>query len=194
MKSNKLTIILAVLLLFTLTLNSCALLDQSPLIQPGQVVTTSDNIKPDFEGDLLIYPREQLPVELQSTFTGDLVVAPKDVLKDESKFWISLVPSDYSNADTQSAAMWGVFDILKVFIPGLAGVEAILTIFSPRKRLHYAAAVKSIVPYNGNMDISGALVSVAKAMGLAHTDETNAKAAEVPPMDTSEVTQLPPTI
>ena len=138
-------------------------------------MTTSDNIKPDYTGDLLVYPRDQLPEELQSTFTGDLVVAPKDVLKDESKFWLSLVPSDYTNADTQSAALWGVFDIAKVIFPVLAGFEGLLTIFSPRKRLHYAAAVKAITPYDGTVDVGGAFVSVLKALGSAHTETATGK-------------------
>lgn len=175
MKKNKLTVVLMTLILATFV--SCALLDSSPLMQPGMVVTESTNIDENYEGDLAVYPREKLPIKLQEVFKGDLVVAPRELLKDESKFWISTDPEDYEEPDVQGAAVWGVFDIAKVLFPGLIGIEALLGLLIPRKRIHYTKMIKALNPaYGGTVDIKEAMISLARGIGVAHSSPESKEA------------------
>ena len=65
------------------------------------------------------------------------------------------------------------FGIAKTLIPALAGWEGMVTLFSKRKRKHYGKALKSIIPTDKNMDIGGAVGSLASALGMSHSSTTS---------------------
>ncbi len=60
-----------------------------------------------------------------------------------------------------------------------AGVGAAAGLFSPRWREHAGNAIKSIVPADGKMDVSGAITSLVKAYGFGHTSNDPGQLVEV---------------
>jgi len=62
--------------------------------------------------------------------------------------------------------------------PGIAALEALGLLFSRRKRRHYGAAVVSAAPTNGKMELKDAVVSLGRAIGVAHSSEASKEAFE----------------
>lgn len=171
MKFKKIAFILSLLLVVVLLAQSCALFNQSPLIKGGQVITTSDNIVPTYEGDLFVYPPDQLPQELQDKWQGEtLVIAPKEVLKDPENSYVSLDPKDYDGGEASKDAVWFGWDIAKIFFPGLLAWESVLGLLIPRKRVHYSAMITALNPMSGgSVDIKSAVVSLSRGLGITHS-------------------------
>jgi len=82
------------------------------------------------------------------------------------------------DGDDVGGAIDAGFGIAKAFIPGLAAWEGMVTLFSKRKRKHYGKALKSIIPMDKNMDIGGAVGSLASAIGMSHSSDTSKTAFE----------------
>jgi hypothetical protein len=103
-----------------------------------------------------------------------LVMATKDQLKADAAY-VATGPMD---GDDMGGMIDAGFGIAKAFIPGLAAWEGMVTLFSKRKRKHYGKALKSIIPTDKNMDLGGAIGSLASALGMSHSSDTSKIAFE----------------
>jgi hypothetical protein len=142
-----------------------------------KLVTTLDNVKPEYHSVAVqapvegIVPKETLE-KLKAEGKIPVIVPESGVIerniaiaiqKPDSDFWGDLAGLGLSVANT----IW----------PGIAALEGLGLLFSQRKRMHYTAAVKAITPYDGDVAIKEAVVSLAKATGLAHSSEASKTAA-----------------
>jgi hypothetical protein len=130
--------------------------------------------------DVVVVPKDTLPkeiVESDKFKDKSIIIAPTDMLKKDCTK-LAIVP-DPKNEGGWSAWLLGLgasaAGIASIFIPQLAALEALLALLSRRKREHYVAAVKNILPYDGNIDMKGAVNSLAKAMGILHTNKGTEK-------------------
>jgi len=69
--------------------------------------------------------------------------------------------------------------IANTLFPGVAALEGLGLLFSRRKRQHYGAAVAAAVPANGKMELKDAVVSLGRAIGVAHSSESSKEAFEM---------------
>lgn len=142
-----------------------------------KVVTTLDNVKPEYHSVAAQAPVEgiipaetlekmkaagKIPVIVPETAVIERNVAVA-IQKPDSDFWGDLAGLGLSIA----SSIW----------PGIAALEGLGLLFSQRKRMHYTAAVKAITPYDGDVAIKEALVSLAAATGLAHSSPESKAAA-----------------
>ncbi len=168
--------ILGFLLAFVLLFAGCA--GYPPYLE-GKVITTSEWVLPDYKGDVGSVPVENLPQELQDAWAGKtVVVVPKEAVKAEAP-QIPLKPNDNWLGFIEGIATIGL-DVLIGFFPGLAAYAGIIALLFRRPRQHFADAVKAIVPSDGTVDIKGAVVSVAKGLGMLHTGKTVQEPLEKP--------------
>ena len=155
-----------------LGLGSCAALEG--FFGEGTVFTTADQLEEGQEGAII--PFDQLPDSVKAKIPEgtSLVMATKDQLKADAAY-VATGPMD---GDDVGGAIDAGFGIAKAFIPGLAAWEGMVTLFSKRKRKHYGKALKSIIPTDKNMDIGGAVGSLAAAIGMSHSTENSKMAFE----------------
>jgi len=153
-------------------LGSCAVLEN--FFGEGTVFTTADQLAEGQEGAII--PFDQLPDSVKAKIPEgtSLVMATKDQLKADAAY-VATGPMD---GDDVGGAIDAGFGIAKAFIPGLAAWEGMVTLFSKRKRKHYGKALKSIIPTDKNMDIGGAVGSLAAAIGMSHSTENSKMAFE----------------
>ncbi len=148
---------------------SCAALES--VFGEGTVFTTADQVVEG--GEAAVIPWEQLPDAIKDQIPEgtSLVMTSKDQLMEGASF----VPA---GGDMDEGGWDGIFQTLMAvgtgFIPGLAAWEGVLTLFSQRKRKHYINAAKALVPTDKNMDLGGALSSLASAIGASHSSEGTA--------------------
>ena len=151
-------------------LPSCKFLTDSQL--DGLSVVTSDSlVNPDLMSDsrIIQIPDDMFPVKLKDNpkWQGKhFVFAPDELIKPDAPR-IDLTPDETSIWILDILAM--IASIAKTFVPQLAVLEVILALISKRKRQNYKDAIAAVVPYDGNVDVVGALVSVAKALGVSHS-------------------------
>jgi hypothetical protein len=152
--------------------SSCAVLEN--FFGEGTVFTTADQLEEGQEGAII--PFDQLPDSVKAKIPEgtSLVMATKDQLKADAAY-VATGPMD---GDDVGGAIDAGFGIAKAFIPGLAAWEGMVTLFSKRKRKHYGKALKSIIPTDKNMDIGGAVGSLAAAIGMSHSTDTSKTAFE----------------
>ena len=152
--------------------SSCAVLEN--FFGEGTVFTTADQLEEGQEGAII--PFDQLPDSVKEKIPEgtSLVMATKDQLKADAAY-VATGPMD---GDDVGGAIDAGFGIAKAFIPGLAAWEGMVTLFSKRKRKHYGKALKSIIPTDKNMDIGGAVGSLASALGMSHSSDTSKTAFE----------------
>ena len=132
---------------------------------------------------------ENLPQELQDAWAGKtVVVVPKEAVKAEAP-QIPLKPNDNWLGFIEGVATIG-WDVLSGFFPGLAAYAGIIALLFRRPRQHFADAVKAIVPSDGTVDIKGALVSVAKGLGMLHTAKTVEEPLEKPVANGDEAPEV----
>ena len=155
-----------------LGLGSCAALEG--FFGEGTVFTTADQLEEGQEGAII--PFDQLPDSVKAKIPEgtSLVMATKDQLKADAAY-VATGPMD---GDDMGGMIDAGFGIAKAFIPGLAAWEGMVTLFSKRKRKHYGKALKSIIPTDKNMDIGGAVGSLASALGMSHSSDTSKTAFE----------------
>ena len=154
-------------------LGSCAVLEN--FFGEGTVFTTADQLVEGQEGAII--PFDQLPDSVKAKIPEgtSLVMATKDQLKADAAY----VPAGGTlDGDAMGGMIDAGFGIAKTFIPALAGWEGMVTLFSKRKRKHYGKALKSIIPTDKNMDIGGAVGSLASALGMSHSSDTSKTAFE----------------
>ena len=144
--------------------SSCAALEG--FFGEGTVFTTADQLVEGQEGAII--PFDQLPDAVKAKIPEgtSLVMANKDQLKADAAY----VPAGGAlDGDAMGGMIDAGFGIAKTLIPALAGWEGMVTLFSKRKRKHYGKALKSIIPTDKNMDIGGAVGSLASALGMSHS-------------------------
>ena len=153
-------------------LGSCAALED--FFGEGTVFTTADQLVEGQEGSII--PFDQLPDSVKAKIPEgtSLVMATKDQLKADAAY-VATGPMD---GDDMGGMIDAGFGIAKAFIPGLAAWEGMVTLFSKRKRKHYGKALKSIIPTDKNMDLGGAVGSLASALGMSHSSDTSKTAFE----------------
>tara|TARA_Y100000310_G_scaffold301176_1_gene337404 strand:+ start:138 stop:677 length:540 start_codon:yes stop_codon:yes gene_type:complete len=153
-------------------LGSCAALED--FFGEGTVFTTADQLVEGQEGAII--PFDQLPDSVKAKIPEgtSLVMATKDQLKADAAY----VPAGPMGEDDMGGMIDAGFGIAKAFIPGLAAWEGMVTLFSKRKRKHYGKALKSIIPTDKNMDLGGAVGSLASALGMSHSSDTSKTAFE----------------
>ena len=150
-------------------LMSCAALEA--VFGEGTVFTTADQVVEG--GEAAVIPFDQLPDSIKAQFPEgtSLVMTSKDALVDGASF----IPA---GGDLDEGGWDGIFQTVlgigTAFLPGLAAWEGVLTLFSQRKRNHYIKAVKALVPMDKNMDIGGAVNSLASAVGVSHSSDGTA--------------------
>ena len=135
--------------------------------------TTADQLVEGEEGAII--PFDQLPdsVKVKIPEGTSLVMASKDQLKVDAAY----VPA---GGDLDGDSIGGMIDagfgIASTFIPGLAAWEGVVTLFSKRKRKHYVRAAKALIPTDKNMDLGGAVGSLASALGISHSSDNSGQA------------------
>lgn len=166
--------ILGFFLAFVLLFAGCA--GYPPYLE-GNVVTTSEWVLPDYKGEFGSVPVESLPQELQDAWRGKtIVVVPKNAVMPEAP-QIPLKPNSDWLGFIEGVATIG-WDMLVAFFPGLAAYAGIIALLFRRPRQQFAEALKALLPTDGTVDIKGAVVSVAKGLGMLHT--TPQKVVEEP--------------
>lgn len=150
----------------------------SPL-QGLSVATTDCLINPEDanSSDVLVIPTEDLPKEIAESEKLEgkkVIIAPTKILKPEC------VKVEIPSPGTD---LWGwlfgtlgaAAGVASIWIPKLALLEGLFALLSRRKREHYVAAAKAVVPYDGNVDMKGAVLSLGKALGILHTNSATTK-------------------
>lgn len=174
-KINKYLLIGTVCLFLALSTVSCSLLHS---VFDDKVVTTSDNVREDFPKDqIAIAPTEGVITAEQQKKLKDsgkeIVIVDRGAVKDRSL----AIEVTNPNSDTLGSILDVGVQIGKIFLPGIAGLEAVGVLLSQRKRDHYGSAIRSLTPYDGAMNIGEATVSIAKALGFAHSSEASKEAS-----------------
>jgi len=150
---------------------SCAALEG--FFGEDTVFTTADQLEEGQQGAVI--PFDQLPDSVKAKIPEgtSLVMATKDQLKADAAY----VPAGgISDGDDMGGVIDAAFGIASTFIPGLAAWEGMVTLFSKRKRKHYVRAAKSLIPTDKNMDLGGAMGSLASALGISHSSENSGAA------------------
>lgn len=151
-------------------LPSCKLIKDSEL-DGMSVVTTENLLTPETISNpkVVPIPDEMFPVKLKENPKWEgkhFVFAPDELIKPGAPR-IDLTPEETTTWVLEVLTM--AVSIAKTFFPQLAALEVILALLSKRKRQNYKDAIAAVVPYDGNVDIVGALASVAKALGVSHS-------------------------
>jgi len=152
---------------------SCAALEG--VFGEDTVFTTADQLEEGQQGAII--PFDQLPDSVKSKIPEgtSLVMATKDQLIADAAY----VPAGGAlDGDDVGGLMDAAFGVASTFIPGLAAWEGVVTLFSKRKRKHYVRAAKALIPTDKNMDLGGAVGSLASALGISHSSENSGAAFE----------------
>jgi len=141
------------------------------------VITTPSQLQEGEVGTPI--PIEELPEEVAAKLPEgtQVVIAEKGQLKEEAAY----VPLGAPEGVDVAGIIQAVFAALSAFIPGLAAWEGVVALFSKRKRMQYAKAFTSIMPFDRKIDIGGAATALAAAIGAAHSSEASKRVAENPP-------------
>jgi len=161
-------------LTLALSMQSCAFLEG--LLQ-DTVVTTIDNVKPDQRHTIVLADFGLLDEATREKFKQS---GKTPVIVDKAA-----VINEFDAVDlTDSGDGW--FDsvlgmglsMANVMLPGVAAFEGLGLLLSRRKRRHYGSALTSIAPVDGKVEVKNALVSMASALGLAHSSESTKEVFE----------------
>lgn len=169
-------------------LPSCKLIKDSEL-DGLSVVTTENLVTPETISNpqVIMIPDEMFPIKLKNNPKWEgkhFVFAPDELIKPGAPR-IDLTPEDTTTLTLDVLTM--VASVAKTFFPQLAILEVILALLSKRKRQNYKDAIAAVVPYDGNVDIVGALASIAKALGVSHSRPLPVDATTQPPPTTAPV-------
>lgn len=149
----------------------------TPACQPLEglsVATTDCLINPEDvnSNDVLVIPTEELPKEIAESEKLEgkkVIIAPVELLKPECT-QVPIVPQDQGWMGWALSALGAAVGVASIWIPKLALLEGFFALLSRRKRQHYVAAAKSALPYDGTIDMKGAVTSLGKALGILHTN------------------------
>jgi len=154
---------------------SCSLLES---VFGDKVITTISNVKEENKENAVPADLGLLPPKVATKLaeTGEkLVIVGKDEVVDPTEKTIELVNPKQDWAENAVGIGLGVANAVW---PGIAALEGLGVLFSRRKRKHYADAVTSAVPANGKMELKDAVVSLGRAIGVAHSSEASKEAYE----------------
>jgi hypothetical protein len=155
-------------LFLILPAGSCGLVSD---VFADKVITAQDNVKEEYKDTIIKPPLEgTMPAEKIKELEAagkTPVIVDKIAVKDESK----AVEVSNPSSDALGAVLGIGIDAAKIFFPGVVGLEFIGALLSQRKRQHYAQAIKALVPYDGKVEVTSAIVSIGKALGLKHSSE-----------------------
>ena len=104
-----------------------------------------------------------------------LVVVDKNDVLDPNSDVVDIM--DPGSDALDSVLSMGLGALNSVF-PGVAALEGLGLLFSKRKRKHYGTAVKAAVPGNGKVELKDAVMSLGKALGVAHSSNGSKKVFE----------------
>ena len=168
-------IILTIALTFCLGVGMVSCSTLGDFFGEDTVLTTADQLEEGQQGAII--PFDQLPDDVKSKIPEgtSLVMATKDQLIDDAAY---VAVGGVSDGEDMGGLIDAIFGVAGTFIPGLAAWEGVVTLFSQRKRKHYVRAFKSIIPTDKNMDLGGAVGSVASALGISHSSENSGQAFE----------------
>jgi len=168
-------IILTIALTFCLGVGMVSCSTLGDFFGEDTVLTTADQLE---EGQMgAIIPFDQLPEDVQAKIPEgtSLVMATKDQLVEGAAY---VAVGGVADGEDMGGLIDAIFGVAATFLPGLAAWEGIVTMFSQRKRKHYVRAFKSLVPTDKNMDLGGAVGSLAAALGISHSSDNSATAFE----------------
>jgi hypothetical protein len=166
--------ILAVML--GMTCASCSVLES---MFADKVVTVFSNVKEDRRDDVVPADLGLLPPDVASDLAkaGEtLVIVHKDDVVDLNEKTVDI--TDPGEGWGEGAIGIGL-GIANTLFPGVAALEGLGLLFSRRKRQHYGAAVAAAAPINGKMELKDAVVSLGRALGVAHSSESSKEAFEL---------------
>lgn len=154
----------------------------TPACQPLEglsVATTDCLINPEDVNskNVLVVPTEELPEEIAASEKLEgkqVIIAPTELLKPECT-QVPLVPQDQGWLGWALSGLTVVAGVASIWIPKLALLEGFFALLSRRKREHYVAAAKAALPYDGTVDMKGAVLSLGKALGILHTNSATTK-------------------
>jgi len=161
-------------LTLALSMQSCTFLEG--LFQ-DTVVTTIDNVKPDQRHTIIPADFGLLDEATREKFrkSGKTpVIVDKSAIINE---FDAVDLTDPGEGMFEAIAGLGV-GLASTIFPGVAALEGIGLLLSRRKRKHYGSALTSIAPVNGKVEVKDALVSMASALGLAHSSESSKEVFE----------------
>jgi hypothetical protein len=187
---NRFLGIIVLLLVVILPISACKSLFFWEPPQEGYqvVVTTESQLTQDVPQDQIGYvPLEIVPDEvemaLQVTPENEVIITARKNVKEESTLYVPL-----EGVNLREKEGWedfftdpGVLGVIKTLLvgvegaaPWLLGIEAILAMFSARKRQHYGQAAKSLI----KLQPKEALIAATKALGAMHTDNKKIESTE----------------
>ena len=157
---------------------SCASCSVIESMFADKVVTTISNVKEERRDQAVPADLGTLPSDMRQKLAeaGEtLVIVPKEDVVDPMEKTVELVTP--GEGWVEGALGMGL-SIANTMWPGVAALEGLGVLFSRRKRQHYAAAASAAVPTNGKMELKDAVVSIGRAIGVAHSSETSKVAFE----------------
>jgi len=173
MRNNKIILSIMLGLFLAFSTASCTLMDD---LFSDKVVTTQDNVKDEYKDKAVKAPTDGILTPEQQKRLMDSGKIPVIVSKDGVKSGAEAIQINNPNKDMLGSSLAILISIASAMFPGIAGLEALGLLFSQRKRRHYADAVKAIVPYDGQVAVGEAVISVGRAIGLAHSSDSSKKA------------------
>lgn len=159
-------------LFLLLSTASCTLFES---VLDGKVATTADNVNPgavSVPADLGLIKDSKFD-KVRGTGKEVVIVNEEDV-KDPKE----AVPLTRADGDTLGTILTIGLGVADKIWPGVAAIEGLGLLLSSRKRQHYTAAVKSLAPTDGTVDVKETILSVGKALGLAHSNSAAKEAWE----------------
>ena len=154
---------------------SCSLVES---LFEDKVVTTIGNVRPEARGGAIPADLGTLPPEVAGKLASSgetLVVVDKNDVLDPNSDVVDIM--DPGSDALDSVLSMGLGALNSVF-PGVAALEGLGLLFSKRKRKHYGTAVKAAVPGNGKVELKDAVMSLGKALGVAHSSDGSKKVFE----------------
>lgn len=154
-------------------LTGCTVLES--LFGDSTVITTSEQLKEGAE--FATIPFDQFPEAIREKFPNqkELVVTDKDHVAEGSTF--VQLGGELTDGGFEGL-LQTVLGVASAFFPSLAAWEAALAFLSRRKRKHWLAAAKAIIPSDKNVNLGGAVTSIGAALGVAHSSEASKAAVE----------------
>jgi hypothetical protein len=157
---------------------SCASCSVIESMFADKVVTTISNVKEERRDEAVPADLGALPSDMRKKLADSgesLVIVPKEDVVDPSNKTVNLL--NPNEGWVESAVGIGL-GMANTMWPGVAALEGLGLLFSKRKRKHYGTAAKAVVPGNGKMELKDAVLSLGRAIGVAHSSDATKKAFE----------------
>ena len=175
MMNKKFLVTSMLVLMMSMMFASCSVLDS---LFADKVVTTISNVREDRRSEAVPADLGMLPPDVAARMAKDgetLVVVDKNDILDPMGDVVDII--DPGSEALDSVLGMGLGALNSVF-PGVAALEGLGLLFSKRKRKHYGKAMKAAVPANGKVELKDAVLSLGKAIGVAHSSGNSKKVFE----------------